>query len=147
MSKKESIANKESTTSGFENIGKFYKHYRTKSKDINKDKVILKPIHQQVYMLLTEYSFGYMKNIQTEISMPIAQIMNECYVSNKTAIDAMHVLLESGLVKRVKWQHVGPKQVYKYKVVFPKGYNIDTKQIEDENDIMEHKLQKSNEVL
>ena len=85
MRKQEAVKNNESTTSGFENIGKFYKHYRTKSKEINKKGDLkLKSIHQEIYMLLAEYSFGYMKNIQLEISMSITQLMKECSISNKT---------------------------------------------------------------
>ena len=127
----ESIENssKESKTSGFENIGKFYKHLRKVSK--NKK---LKPMDKVIYMILVEYSFGYMKNIKTEIQISNKQLMEECEVSDKTITSSMNRLLDSDLIQRIEWQHTGPKQVYKYKVMFPDDYNIDIKQVEDEVD-------------
>ena len=127
--------NRESTTSGFENIGKFYKHFRKESK-AHKE---LKAIHQSIYMILVEYSFGYTKNIKLEISISIKQLMNECGASNKTIINAMKVLLDSGLIERIAWQQVGPKQIYKYRVVFPEGYNIVFKNISDNSKCMSKK--------
>ena len=133
MENKNSYRNNKSITSGFENIGKFYKHYRKKSKEINnkaikKDDLRLKAIHQEIYMLLVEYSFGYMNNINLEISMSIKQLMTECFISNKTAINSIAELIDSKLISRVKWQQIGPKQIYKYRVAFPDGYNIDYKE-------------------
>ena len=122
--------NSESLTSGFENIGKFYKHLRKESK-----KLKLKSIDKEIYMIMVEYSFGYMKNINLELQISVNQLMEETRSSNKTIIESMKRLLDSELISRVKWQHTGPKQVYRYKVKFPKDYNIDYKQVETKEDV------------
>ncbi len=135
-------SNNKSKTTGFENIGKFYKHLRSKSKDLK-----LKSIDKEIYMILVEYSFGYMNNINLELQISNKQLMVECGVSDKTITASINRLIESKLINRVKWQQVGPRQVYKYKVLFPENYSINLKQVEDENDIMKRKLQEFNEVL
>jgi len=112
-------SSRESEKSGFENIGKFYKHLRKVSK-VKK----LKSIDKEIYMMMVEYSFGYMNNIKLEIQISNKQLMEECGVADKTITNSMNRLLDSGLISRVKWQHVGPKQVYKYKVAFPNDYTI-----------------------
>ncbi len=116
-------SNNKSKTTGFENIGKFYKHLRSKSKDLK-----LKSIDKEIYMILVEYSFGYMNNINLELQISNKQLMNECGVSDKTITGSMNRLLDSKLITRVKWQQIGPKQIYKYRVAFPDGYNIDYKE-------------------
>ncbi len=133
---------KESETTGFENIGKFYKHLRKESK-----KLKLKSIDKEIYMILVEYSFGYMKNIQVELQISNKQLMEECQVSDKTISNSIHRLIESKLIERVKWQHMGPKQNYKYRVMFPKNYNIPYKQIENKEDNFKIKNKEIKELL
>ncbi len=133
-------SNNKSKTTGFENIGKFYKHLRSKSKDLK-----LKSIDKEIYMILVEYSFGYTKNIQVELRISNKQLMEECQVSDKTISSSIHRLIESKLIERVKWQHMGPKQNYKYKVMFPKDYNIDYK--DKKLDIPVCKKQEANNAL
>ena len=140
MEKKNS--NKESETTGFENIGKFYKHLRSQSKMLQ-----LKAIDKEIYMLLVEYSFGYTKNIQTELRMSINQIMEECNISNKTAIKSIKSLIDNKLIERVKWQHVGPKQNYKYRVLFPNNYSIKYKNVETSEDKIKRMNQEFVDVL
>ena len=142
MKKQEQTESKESVTTGFENIGKFYKHLRKESKKLN-----LKSIDKEIYMILVEYSFGYTKNIKLELQISIKQLVEETNSSNKTVISSIKRLLDSELINRVKWQEVGPKQVYQYKVIFPKDYNIDYKQIETKEDISMRKKQEFNKIL
>jgi DNA-binding transcriptional ArsR family regulator len=108
-----------SETSGFENIGKFY-NFILKQDD-------LKPIHRDVYMLLAKYSFGYTKDIKFEITISLVQISEQLNISRPTAMRALSELEERKLIKRIKWQDFGPKQAYKYKVIFPKDFHIKIK--------------------
>jgi len=122
----------QSESTGWENLGKFYKHIRSKQK-----------IHTNIgtldialYMLLVEYSFGYTNDIRYEISISISKIMKELNTkTNKAVILSLKRLQELDLIKRIKGQNVGPKQAYRYMVMMPKGYHIQHKEKKiDHND-------------
>lgn len=114
-----------SESTGFENIGKFYKAIRK----IQQKHDDIKSLDVSIYMLLAEYSFGYMNNIQYELSISIAKIMTELNTkTNKAVIKSLKKLQDYNLIKRVKWQDIGPKQSYKYMIIMPQGYNISHKQ-------------------
>jgi predicted transcriptional regulator len=109
-----------SETSGFENIGKFYKHIR--KKEYNH----IKNTHKMVYLLMVEYSFGYTNNIQYEITLSMLKIVEELGMNRATVSSALKSLQDNNLIRRIKWQIVGPKQSYKYAVIFPKDFHITT---------------------
>jgi len=76
-------------------------------------------------MILVEYSFGYTKNIQYEIQISIKKLMEELGTkTNKKTIESLKKLQDKELIKRIEWQNFGPKQGYKYKVLFPEGFSI-----------------------
>lgn len=106
-------------SNGWQNIGIMYKY----ALSLN-----MKPVEFSIFMLIVNYSFGY-KKTETEIS--IKQFVNELNISNSTAIRTIKKLLDSGSVERIKWQNMGPKQIYKYRLKFPPkqfGYiSINTK--------------------
>jgi len=110
-----------STTSGFENIGKFYTHI------MNNESTELKSQHRDVYLMLVKYSFGYTNNIQYEIKISRKQMAEDLNISPKTLTKVFDVLERLVLIKRIKWQTIGPKQSYKYSIVFPKEFHISTK--------------------
>ena len=117
----------ESNTSGFENIGRFYKYIRSdKFKHLTNN-------HRAIYLLFVEYSFGYTKNIKYELQISNKTISKELGISKPTIIKAINDLVALALITRIKWQHYGPKQIYKYKVNFPSGYHISHKQTTQEN--------------
>ena len=75
-------------------------------------------------MLLVKYSFGYTNNIQYEVSLSQQQVKDELNISKTTSKKIFDELQAEKLIKRVKWQEIGPKQAYKYMVAFPKGFHI-----------------------
>jgi len=114
-----------SNSSGFENIGKFYKYIRSIQKEKN-----LSWLDISIYMILVEYSFGYMKNIQYEIQISIKKLMEELETkTNKKIIKSLKKLQDESLIERIEWQNFGPKQGYKYKVLFPEGFSIKHKPV------------------
>ena len=134
---KESKSRKISSEStGFENVGKFHKHIRKISKKINENednkKLHIKSLHRDLYMIMVDYCFGYTNNIQYELQISIQQLVEESGSSDKSITSALKLLEQYNLIKRVKWQNNGPKQVYKYSVVFPENYNIIHKKTEEE---------------
>jgi len=108
-----------SNTSGFENIGRFYKHI-TKQKDLN-------PYDIAIYMILVEYSFGYTKDIKFEIKISMRKIAEKLNISVGKVSSTLKILQDKKLIERIKWQDFGPKQAYKYRVIFPKDFHIATK--------------------
>jgi DNA-binding Lrp family transcriptional regulator len=124
-----------SESSGFENIGKFYKYIRQKEfKHLNNN-------HRSIYMLMIEYSFGYVNNIQYEISLSHNKICEELNISKPTSIKIINELIELKLISRIEWQNYGPKQAYKYKVNFPKGFNIKHKETQKDIEINTKQLE------
>ncbi len=113
-----------SVNSGFENIGKFYKHIR------KKEYSHLTPLHQAIYLLLVEQSFGYTKDIKYELQISTKEIMKKVNTkNNKYVLSALQDLQDLKLIQRVEWQDFGPKQAYRYKVLFPDGFSIMHKKI------------------
>jgi len=124
--------NKEvSESSGFENDGKMMNHFM---EVYVKDSSTLKPTDMLVYRYLSHVSFGYTNNIQFEIEASIKSIMKHTRMSDKTITASLGRLEDSKLISRVRWQNFGPRQVYKYKVMFPKKYHLKIKK-ETEHDV------------
>jgi len=112
---------------GFSNIGKFYKHIRRKKyqKLTNNDR--------SIYLLLVEYSFGYTHNIKYELQVSVNKISEELNMSKPTTLSSLKKLQNENLIERIKWQDFGPKQSYRYRVLFPKGYSINHIDTEEES--------------
>lgn len=124
-----------SVSTGFENRGKMLQHFdnvldRSIRTPIVVDgkEIALKPLDMMVYNRMVKYSFGYMNDIRMVLEISIKQLQEECGTTNKPIIASLKRLVLYNLIERIRYQDVGPKQTYKYKVVFTDRFRIDTTQ-------------------
>jgi len=61
-------------------------------------------------------SFGYGKK---DITISNKQLCELVSATDKTVTKAVNSLIKIGLIERVVWQDIGPKQTYRYQIIFP----------------------------
>ena len=97
----------EESSNNWQNIGIMYQFVEDKK---------LPAIQVSVFMAMVRKSFGYGKK---DITISNKQLCELVSATDKTVTKAVNSLIKIGLIERVVWQDIGPKQTYRYQIIFP----------------------------